>query len=89
MTGRGPSGEKRRVDWFNERGMKVQRTAITCCGEELVCARFTNTCSNCGSDFNMSGELLADRSQWGEETGESVSDILQADYDGFDGDGDW
>jgi hypothetical protein len=36
---------------------------------------FTNTC-DCGADYNMSGQLLAHRSQWGEETGESLSDIL-------------
>lgn len=55
------------------------RLEVTCdCGETLVCYGFTNTCS-CGRDYNMSGQLLADRSQWGEETGESVSDILMAD----------
>ena len=36
---------------------------------------FTNTC-DCGADYNMSGQLLAPRSQWGEETGESLADIL-------------
>lgn len=30
---------------------------------------FTNTC-DCGRDFNFAGTLLADREQWGEETGE-------------------
>jgi hypothetical protein len=29
----------------------------------------------------MSGHLLAPREQWGEETGESVADILAADSD--------
>lgn len=37
---------------------------------------FTNTCMHCGADYNMSGQLLAPRSQWGEETGETASDIL-------------
>jgi hypothetical protein len=50
------------------------------CGEEVQLAGFTNTC-DCGVDYNMSGQRLADRSQWGEETGESVSDILMADAD--------
>lgn len=51
------------------------------CGEEVHLDRFTNTCE-CGADYNMSGQLLADRSQWGEETGESLSDILSIDnYD--------
>jgi len=62
------------------------RKVIECCGEELICFNFTNTCHNCGSDFNMSGDMLAPRSQWGEETGESVSDILMGDSDPFGGD---
>jgi len=39
------------------------------CGEEVCCTRFTNTCE-CGRDYNFAGDLLADRSQWGCETGE-------------------
>lgn len=51
------------------------------CGEEVHLEGFTNTCE-CGRDYNLSGQLLADRSQWGEETGESLSDILSIDnYD--------
>ena len=45
------------------------------CGEVVYLDGFTNSCS-C-SDYNMSGQRLAPRSQWGEETGESVSDILR------------
>ncbi len=48
---------------------------VTCdCGEEVECRNFTNTCE-CGLDFNFSGQELAPRSQWGEETGEHWSDI--------------
>jgi len=50
------------------------------CKREVVLHGFTNTCE-CGADYNMSGQQLADRSQWGEETGESLSDILSADAD--------
>lgn len=50
------------------------------CGQEVHLSGFTNTCE-CGADYNMSGSRLADRSQWGEETGESVSDILAVDSD--------
>ena len=71
----------RRVPWIREDGREVERTEIECwCGEWVLCARFTNTC-DCGRDYNMSGQQLADRSQWGEETGENVSDILMADSD--------
>jgi hypothetical protein len=48
------------------------------CGRRVLLAGFTNTCE-CGRDYNMNGTLLAPRSQWGEETGESVSDILRVD----------
>lgn len=46
------------------------------CGESVALDGFTNTCDGCGRDYNMSGQLLADRSKWGAETGESLGDIL-------------
>jgi hypothetical protein len=46
------------------------------CGMHVELDGFTNTCERCGSDYNMSGQLLAPRRFWGEETGESASDIL-------------
>jgi hypothetical protein len=45
------------------------------CKRHVTLSGFTNTC-DCGADYNMSGQLLAPRSQWGEETGETLSDIL-------------
>lgn len=61
------------------RRVEVSCLVIACaCGEEVLCDRFTNACA-CGRDYNGSGSLLADRSQWGEETGETVSDILSVD----------
>jgi len=60
---------------YKARGF-VMRPVIKChCGREVVCEGFTNTC-DCGADYNFAGQLLANRSQWGEETGESLSDIL-------------
>jgi len=60
-----------------------KRKTITChCGRELTCYGFTNTCE-CGADYNMSGQLLASRSQWGEETGETADDIINAEAAGF------
>jgi hypothetical protein len=50
------------------------------CGDEVVLSEFTNTCG-CGTDYNMSGQMLAPREQWGEETGESVADIDETDTD--------
>lgn len=46
------------------------------CGRAVILSGFTNECE-CGLDYNMSGQELAPRSQWGEETGESLSDILR------------
>lgn len=60
-----------------DRNMReVERSVYLCdCGEEILCAYFTNTCHECGADYNMSGQRLAGREQWGEETGEHPSDI--------------
>ena len=35
-------------------------------------------CDRCGREYNSSGQLLADRSQWGEESGEHPAEIAQA-----------
>ena len=65
---------------FRPRGYSYYESTapvIRCdCGEEVVCEHFTNTCS-CGRDYNFSGQLLAPRAQWGEETGEHLSNILR------------
>jgi hypothetical protein len=45
------------------------------CGAEVVLDGFTCPCE-CGRDYNSAGQELAPRSQWGEETGESLADIL-------------
>lgn len=47
------------------------------CGEHVSLDGFTCTCERCGADYNSSGQRLAPRSQWGEETGESLGDILR------------
>jgi hypothetical protein len=49
------------------------------CKRHVTLGSFTNTCL-CGADYNMSGQLLAHRSQWGEETGETADDILRYNY---------
>ena len=47
---------------------------LKCCGEWLSLGNFTNTCSHCNADYNGSGQRLAPRHFWGEETGESWFD---------------
>jgi hypothetical protein len=54
------------------------------CGAHVSLGRFTNTCERCNRDYNSAGQMLAPREQWGEETGESVSDILMADVNPFE-----
>ncbi len=49
---------------------------IRCCGIWLSLGKFTNTCCKCGADYNGSGQLLASRQQWGEETGEHWSECI-------------
>ena len=39
------------------------------CGRKVCLGGFTNTC-DCGREYNSSGQELAPREQWGEETGE-------------------
>lgn len=66
-----------RVPYTRGDGRQVTRKLIKCdCGEEVVCARMTNTCA-CGADYNMSGQRLAPREQWGAETGEHPADVAQ------------
>jgi hypothetical protein len=67
-----------------DRGLVIYRSdywtpaVLKCdCGANVPLEGFTNTCDRCHADYNKSGQRLADRSQWGEETGESVADILR------------
>jgi hypothetical protein len=53
-----------------------ERIGLCRCGKEVYLSNFTNTCE-CGIDYNSAGQELAPREQWGEDTGESLSDILQ------------
>lgn len=58
------------------------------CGDEVPLDGFTNPCL-CGRDYNFAGQLLAPRSQWGEETGETAGEILMADADAYARAYDW
>lgn len=65
---------------FREVNVKIGQ--CNSCEREVELIDFTNTCE-CGIDYNSSGQQLAHRSQWGEETGESASDILNHDYHSY------
>lgn len=61
--------------------MRKNIRTIECrCGDKVYLTGFTNCC-DCGRDYSLSGHLLAPRSQWGWETGESVTEIMMADDD--------
>jgi hypothetical protein len=75
ISGR-PVVDRRVTSW--ERKHVQDKIGKCPCGQKVYLSGFTNTC-NCGRDYNMSGQELAPRSQWGEETGESVQDILNID----------
>jgi hypothetical protein len=75
---------KEKSNLYHYRGVVAHKTRWTqhaigrcACGEAVELSAFTNTCSQCGRDYNMSGQELAPRSQWGEETGEHWADILR------------
>lgn len=57
--------------------------AIRCdCGAVVVMhSAMTNTCDGCGADYNGSGQRLAPRHLWGEETNETAGEIMGGHYD--------
>ena len=65
-------------DWYVSGNVRAyqERIGLCSCGKQVVLEHFTNTCE-CGADYNTAGQLLAPREQWGEETGESLSDIMR------------
>lgn len=67
----------REATYSEETGRKIEDAVLRCgCGRAVTLDDpMTNTC-DCGQEYNGSGQHLAPRSQWGEETGESLADIL-------------
>ncbi len=51
------------------------RIGVCPCGTEVILDSFTNTCDGCGADYNSSGQRLAPREAWGEETGDRACDV--------------
>ena len=54
---------------------RIYREGECNCGRKVYLERFTNACS-CGLDYDTSGNVLAPREFWGEETGEHWSVCL-------------
>lgn len=53
----------------------VHATGECSCGREVYLSHFTNEC-DCGLDYNQSGQQLAPRSEWGQETGEHWTECV-------------
>lgn len=52
------------------------------CGTEFeLYDPFTSECPNCEALFNGAGQRLRDPKYWGEETGESLADILNGGWE--------
>jgi hypothetical protein len=53
---------------YNNKGKEICAPVVKCsgCGEEVICADFTNTCA-CGIEYNFAGQTLKPRDQWEEE----------------------
>ena len=66
------------VKYCNKTGRKLSNAIIECnhCKSQIELSdSWSNSCDNCGTEYNGSGQELADRSQWGYETGEHPSDF--------------
>jgi len=62
--------------YCNDSGRRDEPAVGRCsCGREVFLEFFTNSCE-CGLEYNSSGQQLASREQWGEETGEHPLDCV-------------
>jgi hypothetical protein len=53
---------------------------VKCNAKVELTHHFINTCPNCGQDYDGSGNSLAPRINWGEETGENWTDIVYGNF---------
>ncbi len=42
------------VQEYTDKGVSILRRVVVCCGEDIICRDFTQTCRICGADYNMS-----------------------------------
>lgn len=69
------------VEVYNNSYMQPAIGLCNNCGIEVQLHGSTNTCEKCNTDYNLFGQELAPRSQWGYETGETEWDILNPSLD--------
>lgn len=76
------------VEDVEDRGVQTHEHSYTepailrcdCGAEVILSSGWANECEKCGAEYNLGGQRLAPRSQWGEETGESIAD-MESSYD--------
>jgi hypothetical protein len=66
---------KERARFRNANGYIEPGQGKCVCGLLVKLTGFTNSCE-CDRDYNLDGGLLAPRSQWGADTGESLQEIM-------------
>lgn len=72
------NGERVRDEGIEELSHRWVSAAIgqcDACKRHIQLEGSTNTCK-CGADYNSFGQRLAPREQWGEETGETLADLV-------------
>ena len=75
LAGEGTVFERRKIE-RREHAWREPAIGRCHCGAEVELSGFTNTCHRCDRDYNSAGQELAPREQWGEETGETLADII-------------
>jgi len=68
------------IEIYNNSYMQPAIGICSICKTEVQLYSSTNTCEKCGTDYNLFGQELTPRSQWGYETGESEWDILNPSF---------
>lgn len=62
----------------DENDTRIPAVGQCACGLKVTLRGFTNTC-DCGREYNSAGQELAPRAQWGEETGEHWTEIMNGE----------
>jgi hypothetical protein len=66
----------------NKMSREIRTINCKACNNPVeLLSSWANQCDNCGAEYNGSGQRLAPREQWGEETGEDWVGLSNFDPD--------